>query len=87
MPRSKSDKRTDRLGLTLSDADMVTKRVYGRRTLLSRFGAVPLGAGALTALMTTEALAGCDTDKREMGDGKDHFADSSMRDPKSDCKK
>jgi hypothetical protein len=65
---------------------MVTKRVYGRRTLLRQFGAAPLGAGAITVITATEALAGCDTDKREMGDGTDRFADSKMRDPKSDCK-
>jgi hypothetical protein len=71
--------------LTLSDSDMITKRVYGRRILLRRLGAALLGAGAMTAGTVTAARASCDADQREVGDGQDHFADSNFRDPKSGC--
>ena len=66
---------------TLSDADMVTKRVYGRRRLLRAFGSALLAAGAIAT--TPHGAKSADSDKRELGDkGQDRFADSNFRDPK-----
>jgi hypothetical protein len=81
MTRAKpDDPNTDR-GLTLSDADMITKRVYGRRTMLREFGAALLGAG--TIAVTAGTAQSADRDKRELGDkGRDRFADSKFADPK-----
>ena len=84
MARGKSGKPNKDGNLTLSDADIITTRVYGRRTLLRGFGAVLLGAGAIAAPMGS--ARGADTDRRELGDGKDQFADSSFRDPKEPTK-
>ncbi len=39
MAREKSGRAGKVVNLTLSDADIITKRVYGRRTLLRGFGA------------------------------------------------
>ena len=80
MAREKSDKTIKDSNLRLRDADIITKRVYGRRNLLRGFGAALLGAGAITA--STRAARSADEDKREMGDGSDRFADSNFRDPK-----
>ncbi|MGJ5019181.1 hypothetical protein [Bradyrhizobium oligotrophicum] len=73
-------------GLTLSDTDMITKRVYGRRTLLREFGAALLGASAVSSMAATAAGAACDTDKRKLANPWDHFADGKMEDLKKDCK-
>ena len=81
MAREKSGRAGKVVNLTLSDADIITKRVYGRRTLLRGFGAALLGAGAIAA--PTGGARSADTDKRELGDkGADRFADSTFRDPK-----
>jgi len=82
MARKKSGKPDKDGKLTLSDSDMVTKRIYGRRTLLRGFGAALLGAGAISA--TAGSAESADTDKRELGDkGRDRFADSKFADPKT----
>jgi hypothetical protein len=82
MTRVKSSRKGKDGGLTLSDTDMITKRVYGRRKLLRQFGATLLGATAFVA--TAGSAQSADTDKRELGDkGQDRFADSNFRDPKS----
>ena len=73
-----SDDRPDK---TLSEADMVTTRVYARRRVLRNFGTALLAAGAVAAGTGTAKSA--DTDKRQLGDkGQDRFADSTFRDPK-----
>ncbi len=78
MAREKSGRAGKVVNLTLSDADIITKRVYGRRTLLRGFGAALLGAGAIAA--PTGGARSADTDKRELGDGNDRFADSNFDD-------
>jgi hypothetical protein len=68
--------------LTLDDDDISTKRIYGRRLVLRGFGGALLGAGVMSATATGAPAA--DSDKREMGDGKNSFADSKFRDSKAD---
>lgn len=79
MARKKLSKASKQSRLTLSDTDIITKRIYGRRTMLRGFGAALLGAGAL-AVPTGSALSADTTDKRELGDGNDRFADSNFDD-------